>query len=1019
MYCAEKIEERLDQAEKLLKWRPVYHSVEEVESVTRKLDAIALRDSDGKPTGQPNRPYTDREKWWIRNERMLCACDASYFLTRYCFIKTEKNEIIRFTFRAPQKVYYKIISMLEKRGAAIQLQVLKARQLGMCLHPNTLVLTSDLRWIKIDDVQPGDVLIGVDEGLTQEEWKAQHAANMRLYRSGEPRPEKKNLPERKMRNTVVEAKREVFETAVRIKMEDGRELIATPQHRFLVKQRSGPQSSWKMVSELRPGDSIRHITGTWGEPTYEDGWFAGLFDGEGCVRTKNGIGIEACVAQVAGRVLDRAKKWLNDNKIVYREEIDNRRGGESSKLGNKPIHKLVISRMNEAFRLIGLTQPSRFAKDWWVGKSMPGKKSGDAFTAIESMEELPAQRMIDIQTSTKTFIAEGFVSHNSTITELLVAHRIIFTYGVNAIIASSAQQQTGIMAGMIFLAYDKLPFWMQPPPTRRSESEKGQLAFGGIMSGVSFQHGSQTTGIGRGSTPTVIHLSEVTAFPDPENLIEASLFRAVHESPNVFMILESTAEGVGNWWHKTWKLSKAGWHKGEARLCPLFLPWFTGTDIYPTPTWIETRPVPEGFRSQMIKETKAMMAKAKMFVKTDTLLSAVLGDDWEMGEEQAWYWQVNYLEYKGKGREKLWYQEMPGDDQECFQGSYDSVFGNELLNNLDQIRDRDYKIFAIVGHGIEDKFEPLSEDVDYSQPHKLVHYLSNKGDKFTWTFVPLLPETVDDEDEERGNEMVDGKLLIFREPEEGHDYTIGVDTGGGVGNDSTVIAVWRKGVRGMPDVQCAEFASAHLSHTEAYAFVMAIAAHYARYMRELVPREPLVSIEQIAAVGDTVQSQMRLMGYGRYFMWHNLDTKVIKKHKATRMGWRTSGWSRPILVNGFVNSVQNDWIHIHSPFLLREMSKFEVQIIRGREKLQHSSDAHDDRIFASAIAVYTSHDMEKMMERGKNKPIPMAKQIRPTLDLTPPGWTVSVSGDAIANTMRPLKTTQDLEDFIASERLMY
>lgn len=712
--------------------------MEEVDSVTRKLDAIANRDSDGKPTGTANRPYTDREKWWIRNERMLCACDAAYFLTRYCYIKTEKNEIIRFTFRAPQKVYYKIISMLEKRGAAIQLQVLKARQLGM-----------------------------------------------------------------------------------------------------------------------------------------------------------------------------------------------------------------------------------------------------------------------------------------STITELLVAHRIIFTYGVNAIIASSAQQQTGIMAGMIFLAYDKLPFWMQPPPTRRSESEKGQLAFGGIMSGVSFQHGSQTTGIGRGSTPTVIHLSEVTAFPDPENLIEASLYRAVHEAPNVFMILESTAEGVDNWWHKTWKLSKKGWHKGEARLCPLFLPWYLGTDIYPTPTWIETRPVSADFRSNLLKETKLMMAKAKMFVKSDPLLSSVLGDDWEMGDEQAWYWQANFKEYKEKGREKLWYQEMPGDDQECFQGSFDSVFGNELLNNLDQIRDKNYKIFNITGHGIEDNFDPIPDDIDYSQPYKIINYQSNKGDKFTWTFVPLRPETVDDEDKESGPEMVDGKLLIFRDPEEGFDYTLGVDTGGGVGQDSTVIAVWRKGVRGMPDVQCAEFASAFVSHTVAYAFVMAITAYYSKFMRDQFPREPLVSIEQIAAVGDTVQSQMRLMGYGRFFMFHQLDTKVIKKHKATRMGWRTSGWSRPILVDGFVNSVKNDWIHIHSPFLLHDMSKFEVQIVRGKEKMMHASDAHDDRIFASAIAVYTSHDMEMMMERGKNKPIPMAKQIRPMLDLTPPGWTVNVSGDPIASTMRPLKTTQDLEDFIATERLMY
>lgn len=738
MYCQEKIDERLDLATAQLGWRPVYHSIEEVEMVVKRLDKIAVRDGEGNPTGETTRPYTENEKWWIRNERILCACDASYFLTRYAYLKSDDNQIIKFKFQNAQKVYFDVIAELERRGAAIQIQCLKGRQVGV-----------------------------------------------------------------------------------------------------------------------------------------------------------------------------------------------------------------------------------------------------------------------------------------STLTELLVAHRIMFYYGVNAVIASSAQQPTRIMSQMTFLAYDMTPFWLKPIVKTRSESERGELTFTN-KSAVSFQHGSQTTGIARGHTPTCIHLSECASFTNPEELIEASLFRAVHESPNVFMVLESTAEGVDNWWHKTWKLSKTGWTKGKSRLCPLFLPWFLATERYPKPTWMNTRPIPIDWTPN--KETRERMAKAKAYVHAHLLLEKVLGTDWEMGQAQAWFSEVDFEEYKAKGREKLWKQEMAGDDLECFSGSYDSVFGNDFLEELHDSRARNYRIYGITGHGIEEKFDALPEDTDYSEDavHKIVNYVSNKGQTYEWTLVPLKCDLIDDDDLERSAENIDGKLLVFHDPEPGFDYGIGVDTGGGVGGDSTAIAVWRKGVRGLPDVQVAEFASAYVSHVEAYAFIMAIAAYYAKHMREGFPKEPLVSIEQIAAVGDVCQPQMRLMGYSRFFKFHFYDTKVIKPKKSNKMGWRTSGWSRPILIDGFVHSVKNSWAVINSPFLLQEMNKFEIHTKGGKEKLEHADGDHDDRIFSSAIAIFTSHDMEAMVERSKNKPVLSGSKYRPQIELTPIGsMTVSTKSGAIAATMIPVNNMTELEDYIANERLAY
>lgn len=742
MYDRDCIAERLDSATEQLGWRPEYHTVEEVDQVKRALDRIANFDDTGKFVSM-KRPFTEREQRWIRNERMLCACDAEYFATRYAYIKDEKNNIKRFTFRAPQMVYFRIIAELERRGAAIKLQVLKARQLGM-----------------------------------------------------------------------------------------------------------------------------------------------------------------------------------------------------------------------------------------------------------------------------------------STITEILVAHRIFFTYGVNAIIASAAQQQTQIMSQMIFIVYDNLPYWMQPPWTRRVESDKGMLVFGGIQSGVSFQHGSQASGIARGTTPTVVHLSEVATFQNPEDLIDASLFRAVHESPNVFMVLESTAEGVDNWWHRTWKSSKSGWAKGRANLCPLFLPWFLGTDIYPTRTWITTRKIEENWTPS--RETRSMMAKAKMYVSHDPLLSEVLGKDWTMGPEQAWYWEVNYVDYKSRGREKLWAQEMPCDDIECFQSSFDSVFGNDLLAELHEARTKNYQIYAIEGQGIEDKFAPYDEDIDRGigeeapPPRRIVQYKNARGESYTWTLIPLLDSCIEVPDDpmdpgmENALEQADGKLLIFHEPRAGMDYTIGVDSGQGVGGDSTVISVWAKGKGGVPDIQCAEFSSNLVSHIEAYPFVMAIASLYMKHMDH--PREPLVSIEVLAAVGDMVQLQMGKMGYSRFHQFVRYDSKKISKRKAVKRGWFTTSWSRPLLVDGFTHSVKNGWVEIHSPFLLAEMKNFEVHMTGGgKEKLEHADGSHDDRVFAGAIAVFTSHDLDAMVERGKKRYIPASQNYRPDVDID-----IYNAGNFIGDQQfsSQIKTSTDLENLMA-DRFSY
>jgi hypothetical protein len=574
----------------------------------------------------------------------------------------------------------------------------------------------------------------------------------------------------------------------------------------------------------------------------------------------------------------------------------------------------------------------------------------------------------------------------STLVELLIAHRIIFGYGVNAIMASADQTKTGLMAGMLFTCYDMLPFWLRPTATRRVESDRGMLVFGQNMTGVSFQHGTQTSGIARGTTPTIYHLSEVASFGNPEIQIEAALFKCVHPSPAVLGVLESTGEGDKGWWPDTWRYSKENWQYGRARLCPLFLPYYCGINMYPKPTWLRTRPVPHNWRPNL--DTRKHVAKSELFVRSNQLLERYLIEygqqdaarAWRMPLEQQWWWEVNHEEAKSKGLEAIFLQEYCGDDEEALQRSSESVFGHETIEVLDSNRESTYELFGLTGQSIEADHEPPTDTINYQRERIVTTYASPVGGRYRWDLVPL---RFDPPLRESDPADADNKLIVFHHPQPGKSYSIGADTSGGQGDDSTVISVWDLGQRGGIDIQCAEFASSHVNHVEAWAFVLAIASYYGKFMSQGVTRwkEPYVSIEQIAAVGDTCQLQMRRMGYSTFHRMVRYDSKRISKARAPKMGWYTTGWSRPLLTTNFVHSTQNGWSQINSPWLIEEMKSFEAHVTStGRRKLEHEDGAHDDRIFAAAMAIFCPHDLDVIAERSKKRSIISAEAL-PPIDL--------------------------------------
>lgn len=422
--------------------------------------------------------------------------------------------------------------------------ILKSRQLGFCLHPNTRVLTADLKWVKIKDIEPNTEIVAVDE----------QTGTRGIGR--------------KMKTAIVEKVVKVNRIAFRITLDDGRKLICTGQHPWLTRKK-GSDCKWRAIENrdglqgrIKIGTHIRWITKPWdNEHNYEDGWFGGILDGEGSISKRNvSSGISTC--QRAGDVWNRMVEYAEDNNYNYRIEVDKRKPNKDkpSKLGTKDVYKIQFGRMDEQFRLLGITRPSRFLNSrFWEGRQLPGKKTGIGWSKVAKIEELGKRNMIDLQTSSGTYIAEGFVSHNTTDESIDGIDDVLWNENFKALFLSyDKDSATEIFDDKIKMAWDNYDFKLKAAYNIDTDS-KNKLKFG-------FGNNSSSSIIvrnrGRSGTFNRVHISEFGKIckesPGKAKEIIAGTIPAVPLNGRVD--IESTAEGEeGHFYNMFWD----AWNRGE------------------------------------------------------------------------------------------------------------------------------------------------------------------------------------------------------------------------------------------------------------------------------------------------------------------------------------------------------------------------------------------------------------------------------------------------------------------------
>ena len=150
---------------------------------------------------------------------------------------------------------------------------------------------------------------------------------------------------------------------------------------------------------------------------------------------------------------------------------------------------------------------------------------------------------------------------------------------------------------------------------------------------------------GRGTTPTIAHLSEIVFWTYDEKIL-AGLFQGISQAEGTEVILESTANGAQGEFYRLWKGAVAG----ENEYLPIFLPWFI-TDEY-------RRIAPEGMELTIEEEE--------------------LVEHYDLDDDQI-YWRRLKIAEGGKLK---FQQEYPATADEAFIVSGSNVFNIEKLNSL-------------------------------------------------------------------------------------------------------------------------------------------------------------------------------------------------------------------------------------------------------------------------------------------------------------------------------------------------
>lgn len=281
----------------------------------------------------------------------------------------------------------------------------------------------------------------------------------------------------------------------------------------------------------------------------------------------------------------------------------------------------------------------------------------------------------------------------------------------NSLIIAHEEQASSNLFQMSKLYFEYLPDILQPMkkyangkvlsfenPTN-DDAEKAKNP--GLRSKISIATAGSGE-VGRSSTTHNLHASEVAFFPDAK-ITMLGLLQSVPDQPNTMVVMESTANGVGDWFHEMWQKAE----RGENEFTPIFLPWFIQPEYQ------------RAFRSESEKQQFIAEMSA---VHQDLSGNEIRSYEWDLKEKHELTWeQLNWRKYtiqnKCQGDDMLFMQEYPSTAEEAFISSGRPKFSIRSLRKYQTMTKP--PIARGYLHDVDGKVELVEDDKGYLSIWKL------------------------------------------------------------------------------------------------------------------------------------------------------------------------------------------------------------------------------------------------------------------------------------------------------------
>lgn len=445
---------------------------------------------------------------------------------------------------------------------------------------------------------------------------------------------------------------------------------------------------------------------------------------------------------------------------------------------------------------------------------------------------------------------------------------------------------------------------------------------------IQIETAGKTKGIGRGNTIHHVHATELPSWPDPtktmKGLMESVPELGMFESS---IILESTSEGVGDWWY--WACMRAEQGRGEFAL--IFLPWWLELAYGardPEPVALKHAWTPGGNRplADCLKEplapseeelAKRIMREAPSYGLTFLTPDMIV---------QKLLWRRRKIESSDP---ETFMQEYPADLAESFRGTGRPVFTSASVSFH---RSRVW-LPTDTGRDVGEKVvTPALQRARILQVDTVIDGMKEK---------PVY-DLRDD---------VEGPLHIWKGYEPSERYIIGGDPSSGEGDDPSAIQI----VRTAQDA----FEQVAVWH----GWVGQIELAYITAWLARAYGNALIVPEYTGLGSEYVNQLMRIVWSGRkVYQRRVLSARGDKMQD--RPGFDMNVATRPQVIETLYHMLKTE-----VPIIRHEPTLMEIEQFRLDEKgrADHPSGGHSDLLMAFGMAAYARNQHASPVNRPRTK----------------------------------------------------